>query len=744
MVKELIFNEHTAPLTYYGWFMDGLLVVDVITNTKLVASIDEFVAQDSNIQWADVTEFMRFSSSTYGGTIIGAPLNAKPLSLNYRRDAFDAANLTAPNTWEDMVLAAQILNSSDFNVDGTGDYSMCWELKDCDWVGKVAVSAILATMTAGYQTGFLWDPKTMQDFGGSAAMTRTMELIQELLPYSATSCFYLNPPFAEGRCAMTIALEMLFTGVSLFTPLKSVIGTAMVPGSTRALNRQTGRLELCMPVLCPHAVLERTYAGSEVLVNRAPHFSTGAWSGFVDARQTNVHQQAMYAFWSFMSEPAYSKQLAMSTIALGPYRKSHLDTSAQSLAAWGAAGYDQVATRDYLTIVGRSLEHPNFAMDLRTLGGSRYLDTFTTALRNASGGMAPAQISANVAAEYTTILASSGPRDVAIIISSSSSKTPIILGVTVPLVVVLSALLVTVLVMRVRRRSLFGGHWVPSPGEDTTLVVTVFKGLRVRAGMHSGVQKVDMERNATSGRVVFGGMPLAVTKAIGDAGAGGMTLMTEESFQRLHPDRALKGVLVLAMGEHGLKDDDLGSVCMYQAMERLAAFEPLRGLRGMETGVMDAPIGTVTIAFANMDGLATLQAWNREQADVAFDAYAAVSKQLLHDSGGSLVELTSLGLCLAAFSHPLDAVAWGAGLIEVMKHHEWGELCEEVLLHESAAEGGLALLHRRVLFRGPRLKVGIDIGKVQADVSPVSGRMTYRGRVMNRAARISGKASSGM
>jgi hypothetical protein len=69
-----------------------------------------------------------------------------------------------------------------------------------------------------------------------------------------------------------------------------------------------------------------------------------------------------------------------------------------------------------------------------------------------------------------------------------------------------------------------------------------------------------------------------------------------------------------------------------------------------------------------------LQAWDKNQADGAHDVYEAVSKQLLHDAGGYLVEMTSSGLCLAAFCNPLDAVAWGASLIEVMKHHQWDEV----------------------------------------------------------------------
>jgi hypothetical protein len=48
-----------------------------------------------------------------------------------------------------------------------------------------------------------------------------------------------------------------------------------------------------------------------------------------------------------------------------------------------------------------------------------------------------------------------------------------------------------------------------------------------------------------------------------------------------------------------------------------------------------------------------------------------------------------------------------------------------------------------VCSRGLRLKVGIDVGKVMDSVHAATGRMAYRGKVMNRAARIASAASSG-
>ncbi len=50
---------------------------------------------------------------------------------------------------------------------------------------------------------------------------------------------------------------------------------------------------------------------------------------------------------------------------------------------------------------------------------------------------------------------------------------------------------------------------------------------------------------------------------------------------------------------------------------------------------------------------------------------------------------------------------------------------------------------RPFLHRGPRLRVGLHVGEVSCDVHSSTGRLSYRGRVMNRAARIAYKARDG-
>ena len=43
----------------------------------------------------------------------------------------------------------------------------------------------------------------------------------------------------------------------------------------------------------------------------------------------------------------------------------------------------------------------------------------------------------------------------------------------------------------------------------------------------------------------------------------------------------------------------------------------------------------------------------------------------------------------------------------------------------------------------PCVQVGVDCGLAQGELHAVTGRMAYRGKVMNRAARIGAGASSG-
>ena len=197
---------------------------------------------------------------------------------------------------------------------------------------------------------------------------------------------------------------------------------------------------------------------------------------------------------------------------------------------------------------------------------------------------------------------------------------------------------------------------------------------------------------------------LARAKAVGDAGAGGMICVSSSCFDRIQLssercrlDRERKGsklrqaapCLFLCMGTHVLRkptssQDQVRSILIHQAISpsltpRLALFSPMRTHEKLELDAMEAPLGKITIAFANLVGVSALMAWDKRQARKALDIFSSVATQLLKDSQGYIVEMTQDGLCLAAFADPLDAVVWAAGLIEVLKHTDWDP---ELLEHE--------------------------------------------------------------
>eukprot|EP00955_Chlamydomonas_euryale_P073490 361758-Chlamydomonas_euryale.AAC.12 len=107
-----------------------------------------------------------------------------------------------------------------------------------------------------------------------------------------------------------------------------------------------------------------------------------------------------------------------------------------------------------------------------------------------------------------------------------------------------------------------------------------FRGMRVRIGMHTGVGDQHVERDETTGRTCFVGPPMDITKAIADAGSGGMVLLSRSSFERMANVSVPREVLLLSVGEVMLTDGN-SSVCLYQAIERpllmrLATFGALR------------------------------------------------------------------------------------------------------------------------------------------------------------------------
>ncbi|KAL6756549.1 nucleotide cyclase [Haematococcus lacustris] len=239
---------------------------------------------------------------------------------------------------------------------------------------------------------------------------------------------------------------------------------------------------------------------------------------------------------------------------------------------------------------------------------------------------------------------------------------------------------------------------------------------------------------------------------------------------------------------------------------RLWALGPLRSVRQLEPGVLHAPIGSAATAFMSVAGLAHVKAWDASLAQECLSLYQATAQRALqHVTGpqlpaGYLVSSVDAdGMILAAFPSSLQCLHWALLTLTTCKDLDWPQelldspLGEEVVTRQygqpsqtsdnqacavtdattayplaatdtvgdmrpSASRTARAAGAQWVgagslggdrnhftvrLLRGLRLRVGVDVGEVACDLTPANGRFNYRGRCLNRAARINGIAESG-
>ena len=168
--------------------------------------------------------------------------------------------------------------------------------------------------------------------------------------------------FLTGRCALS--MDWGDIGTLAIDPEQSTVqgkvGSLIMPGSTRVLDRATGKLVDCDATTCPYAVDG---------VNHAPYASFGGWSGGINAGADPLVKDAAYAFFSYMAQPAQANvDVTMGKTGYNPYRTSQF----LNRQAWVEAGMSPADAADYLGAIEASLASPNMLLDLRIPQNQRY------------------------------------------------------------------------------------------------------------------------------------------------------------------------------------------------------------------------------------------------------------------------------------------------------------------------------------------------------------------------------------
>ncbi len=330
--------------------------------------ITDRIAKDKALQWDDIAPFFRDFSAKYLGKTYLIPLDGDFHMIYYRTDVFKANNLKPPETWEDYLADAKLLNGKDMNGDGTPDYGSCISKKrnaQAYWfITSIAGGYI---QSKGTSQGVFFDTRDMKPLVNNEAFSKALDILKETTKYGPPNEINLDVGdtrslFTSGRCALSVDWGDI--GTLAIDPKTSKVidktGAAILPGGKEVLNRDTGKLEPCNKDNCPYAVNG---------VNHAPFAAFGGWSGGINAHASDKVKNAAYAFLSYMSQPAQSSiDVTIGKTGFNPYRASHF----KNLDVWIKSGMSEAAAKNYLGAIEDSLNSPNMILDLRIPQNQKY------------------------------------------------------------------------------------------------------------------------------------------------------------------------------------------------------------------------------------------------------------------------------------------------------------------------------------------------------------------------------------
>jgi len=349
-----------------GVFASGWAVE--LADADLLEDLTPYIEDDDKIDLQDIAPYFREFNQKIGGQTKLITIDGDFQMLYYRRDIFDEMGLEPPRTWAEYMEVAKATHGKDLNGDGEPDYGSCI-FKKRNNQSYFAINSVAAAymQTQGTGEGFMFDAETMKPQVNNEAYIEAFNV------YKATGEF--GPPeelnfdigdtrslVQAGRCAL--AIDWGDIGPLSIDPageaIKNKMGAIVMPGTSRVLDRETGKLVDCDATRCPHA---------KDGINYSPFAAFGGWTGAINKKADDKVKQAAYAFLSYMSQAAQSNvDVTMGWTGYNPYRNSQLD----SYDNWLKAGFSQEFAENYLGAIKDSLNNPNMASDLRIPGTAQY------------------------------------------------------------------------------------------------------------------------------------------------------------------------------------------------------------------------------------------------------------------------------------------------------------------------------------------------------------------------------------
>jgi multiple sugar transport system substrate-binding protein len=347
------------------------------------------IAKDAALKLDDIGGFFRNFSMRYAGRTYTITLDGDFQMVYYRTDLLESAGLNPPQTWDDYINIAKRFHGKDLNGDGKPDYGSCIAKKrnaQSYWMVTSVAAGFLQSQGTGQ--GAFFDTETMKPLVNNEAFAEALNVYMETTKYGPPDEINLDVGdtrglFTTGRCALS--LDWGDIGTLAIDPktskVQDKVGAVIMPGSSRVLDRATGKLVPCDAQRCPHAVKG---------VNHAPFAAFGGWSGGINAAAQQKVKEAAYEFFSYMSQPAQANvDVTIGITGFNPYRISQFE----NLDNWVKAGMSRKAANNYLGAIKASLNSPNMVLDLRIPQNQRYQQIVldTAIARMLAGEITPEQ-----------------------------------------------------------------------------------------------------------------------------------------------------------------------------------------------------------------------------------------------------------------------------------------------------------------------------------------------------------------
>uniref|UniRef100_A0A061RGM2 Adenylate cyclase n=2 Tax=Tetraselmis sp. GSL018 TaxID=582737 RepID=A0A061RGM2_9CHLO len=321
---------------------------------------------------------------------------------------------------------------------------------------------------------------------------------------------------------------------------------------------------------------------------------------------------------------------------------------------------------------------------------------------------------------------------------------------------------------------------IPVSG-DRPQEMPVFRGLRVRIGIHAGTA-TDVSANESTKRAVYGGAVAVMAEAVSKAPVGGQIIMSGETLAAIPSMDGLAarvaahcrwakrnsgGVSVMHLGQHAILNEEVvatGSnlrsiasqsqlaedgpgavdgpmsaeaelieVVPWLLKDRSKYFPPPQTIMQISAAFSQAPTAEgVTIVFAWFEKYKSCLMFSPSGMPEIMAIYNRILRNHIQMHDGYEVENDN-GVFVVAFSSAVSAMSWALDVQLGLLHAEWPA---SIRVFQDMPELSDPVTGA-VLFRGPRCGIGMCTGKAEImQPCPRTGRAEYFGSLMNHAARV--------